>query len=47
MAGMEIFPELEISHREWHIVDTPYRETIVSWVDSPSEDLMEIHDSCL
>lgn len=45
MAGREIFPKLEISYREWHIVDAPYRETIVSWVDSPCEDLMEIHDS--
>ncbi len=47
MTGREIFPELEISYREWHIVDAPYRETIVSRVDSPCEDLMEIHDSCL
>lgn len=47
MTGREKFPVLEISYREWHIVDIPYRETIVSRVDSPREDLMKIHDSCL
>lgn len=43
MAGREIFSEPEMSYREWDIVDAPYRETIVSRVDSPCEDLMEIH----
>lgn len=47
MAGIKMFPGLEISYRERHIVDAPYRETIVPRVDSPREDLMEIHDSCL
>lgn len=43
----EIFRDPEISYREWHIVDTADRETIVSRVDSPGQDLMEIHDSAL
>lgn len=42
-----MFQEPEISHREWHVVDTANRETIVSRVDSPRKDLMEIHDSRL
>lgn len=41
------FRNTEISYREWHVVDAANRETIVSWVHSPCEDLMEIHDSAL
>lgn len=36
-----------VSYREWHTVDAANRETIVSRVNSPGEDLMEIHDSVL
>lgn len=39
-----IFSVFLSSYRERHMVDTPYRKTIISRVDSPSEDLMEIHD---
>lgn len=44
--GRKIPPGVEITHREWHIVDTPYRETTVPRVDSSCEDLVEIHGPC-